>query len=110
SVFYVNDSNAMLHLKDTSFDGVQHGQVAHLLHGHIRISGEVEFQTSGAFEVFEARDITFESDSMFTGATTGYLADGRKEVINLYHTPTVTVGENARVTLHTLGNLSILNV
>lgn len=109
SVFYSNDSNAMLHLKDTSFDSVQHGQVAHLLHGQIRISGEVEFQTSGAFEVFEARDITFEADSTFIGATTGNLADGRKEVINLYHTPTVIVEENAQVTLHTFSNLSILN-
>jgi len=105
SVFFSEASLASLHLRDTSFDGIQNGQVARMNNGHIIVSGTSEFQTKGHFEVFEAKSITFENDSAFIGKTTG-----RKEVFNLYNSPVITVGENAAVRLETKNRTSIMNV
>ena len=110
SVFYSDDSAAVLKLKDTSFAKVREAQVAKLEQGHIKVAGKVHFETSGQFEVFEAKDITFEENSEFTGVTTGTTSSRRKEVLNLYNTPTITVGKNASVKLETKGRKSIINV
>jgi len=100
SVFFSDHSNGMLHLKDTSFDGLEHAQVAYLLNGHIRISGNSKFQSAGPFEVFEAKNITFEDNAEFVGIAV-QTATSSKEVINLYNSPTMTIGKNASVRLKT---------
>lgn len=110
STFTSNSPDAVLNLKDTSFDKVQHAQVAKLEKGHIKVSGAVHFETSGPMEVFEAKEITFEENSKFTGITTGTGLATKKEVINLYNSPTITVGKNASVRLETKGEKSIINV
>ena len=108
SVFYSNDANAVLHLQDTSFDGVQSAQVASLMNGHVRVSGTVNFQTREAFEVFEAKNITFEDNSSFVGSSTGSIAVTRKELLNLYNSPKVTIGKNANVRLVTNSRHSLI--
>ena len=110
SIFYSNSSDSQLHLKNSSFNGIQQGQVANMRKGHIIISGKATFQTKSHFEVFEARQITFEYHSEFIGITTGTGPTNPKEVINLYNSPVMTVGKNASVHLETNNRKSILNV
>jgi len=112
SVFFSENSEALLHLKDTSFAGTeatQSGQVAKLDNGHIMISGNSKFISDGGFEVFETQDLTFTENSIFEGAAIDTGALGRKQTINLYNSPTVTVEPNATVTLKNRNRESIVN-
>lgn len=108
SVFYSGHADGTLILENTSFDGTQHAQVANMKHGHIKIAGKTSFQTEGPFEVFEAKDITFMEGADFLGETTQTGAY-RKETVNLYNNPTITVEPNTSVVLKTKGRNAIIN-
>lgn len=107
SIFYSDQSDALLHLHNTSYDGIQRGQIAKMKEGNIKVSGSSIFQTKGPFEVFEAQNITFMEGVEFTGETT-ISGTGQKEVINLYNDATVTIEPNASVTLKTQGRKPII--
>lgn len=108
--FNSDHPDAVLKLKDVSLNQVVHAQIARMLQGHIYVSGTSYFETSGPFEVFEAKNITFEEGATFTGVTTGTGLTTRKEAINLYNSPRVTIGKNATVRLGAKGKTSVLHV
>lgn len=109
TIFYSEDPGAVIHFNDTSFDGVQEAQVTLLPQGHVKISGDVTFQTERAFEVFETQKITFMENSTFLGETTDVGLGNRKPTLNLQNNPTVVLEPNASVTLSTQTRKSILN-
>lgn len=107
SVFYSGVEGTLI-LENSSFDGIQHGQAVKMKKGHIKIAGEVNIRTKGPYEVFEAKDITFMEGSQFLGETTES-GSYRKETLNLYNNPTITVEKNASVVLKTESREAVIN-
>lgn len=110
ATFTSDHPDAVLVLKDVSFPKVEYAQVAKMPQGTIHVEGTVEFEIHGPFEIFEAKNIIFEEDSNFLGVTIGNTVAYRKEIINLYNSPTIIVGKNADVRLETLSRTSVIGV